>query len=192
MIERHRAFWGACLASRSAGGSPADSGAARRMTSYLRASRPRSEYLAVSTCLENVPCDCYSDPRMKSFSRATNSYVMAAALSAVIIGSLCFSVGEGLRLTPFPIAAPSRTQDSSTVVSVKENPVSLSKYGPLDIPAQTQKRGKRSTIELASASPAGREPVIQFVVGTFEYDADELSFLPHIARPSGRAPPLNS
>lgn len=126
------------------------------------------------------------------FSRVTNSFVITAALLAVIVGSLCFSVGEGLRLTPFPQTALSQTQDSSTVVNIKDSHVSLSKYGPLDVPAQTQKRGKRNSVELASASPARRELVFTFVVGTFEYEADDLSLLPHIARPSGRAPPLNS
>ena len=115
---------------------------------------------------------------------------MTAALLAVIIGSLCFSVGEGLRLTPFPIAELPQTQDASTVVSVKD--VSLSKYGPLDVPAQSQKRGKRNSVEFASASPAGREQVFTFVVRVFEYDKGELSLLPQVARPSGRAPPLNS
>lgn len=129
---------------------------------------------------------------MKLFSRVTNSFVMTAGLLAVIVGSLCFSVGEGLRLTPFPIAALSQTQDSSTVVSVKDSHVSIAKYGPLDVPAQSQKRGKRNSVEVASASPAGRELVFQFVIGVFEYDTDELSLLPHVARPSGRAPPLNS
>jgi hypothetical protein len=130
---------------------------------------------------------------MKSFSRVTKSFVMTAGLLAVIVGSLCFSVGEGMRLTPFPVARSlSQTQDSFTVVSVKETNVSLSKYGPLDVPAQSQKRGKRNTVELAAASPAGREPVIQFVVGVFEYDVNELNLLPCVARPSGRAPPLHS
>ncbi|HEX5886631.1 MAG TPA: hypothetical protein VFY67_18965 [Pyrinomonadaceae bacterium] len=129
---------------------------------------------------------------MKLFSRVTNSFVMTAGLLAVIVGSLCFSVGEGLRLTPFPIAALSQTQDSSTVVSVKETHVSLSKYGPLDVPAPSQKRGKRNTVELASASPAGREPVFTFVVATFNYEAEDLNLPLHIVRPSGRAPPLNS
>lgn len=117
---------------------------------------------------------------------------MTAALLAVIIGSLCFSVGEGLRLTPFPSAAVSQTQDSSTVVNVNEAGVSLSKYGPLDVPAQGQKRGKRNTLELASASPARRELVCTCVVETFSYEAGELNLLPHIAHLSGRAPPLNS
>lgn len=129
---------------------------------------------------------------MKPLFRMTNSFVMTAALLAVIIGSLCFSVGEGMRLTPFPIAELSQIQDSSTVVSVKDSHVSLAKYGPLDVPAQSQKRGKRNTIELASASPAQREQVFTFVVATFKHDAVELSLVPHVARPSGRAPPLNS
>ena len=129
---------------------------------------------------------------MKSLSRVTNSFVMTAALLAVIIGSLCFSDGEGLRLTPFPITALSQIEDSSTVVSVKETNVSLSKYGPLDIPAQSQKRGKRNTVELASASPARRELVFTFVFDSFAYEADHLNLLSHIARPSARGPPLYS
>jgi hypothetical protein len=129
---------------------------------------------------------------MKSLSRVTNSFVITAALLAVIIGSLCFSVGEGLRLTPFPVTAVAQTEDSGTVINVKENDVSRSKYGPLDVPAQSQKRGKRNTLELASASPAGRELVFTFVVGTFSYEADDVNLLPHLARPSGRAPPRNS
>jgi hypothetical protein len=129
---------------------------------------------------------------MKSFSRVTNSFVMTAALLAVIIGSLCFSVGEGLRLTPFPTSALTQTPDSSTGVTVKDSRVSISKYGPLDVPAQTQKRGKRSNVELASAAQARRELVFTFVVDSFAYEADDLIHPPHVARPSGRGPPLNS
>jgi hypothetical protein len=129
---------------------------------------------------------------MKSLSRVTNSFVITAALLAVIIGSLCFSVGEGLRLTPFPITALSQNEDSSTVINVSETNVSRSKYGPLDVPAQSQKRGKRNSLDLFSASPAGRELVFMFVVDTFKYEADRLNLLPHLARPSGRAPPFNS
>ena len=129
---------------------------------------------------------------MKSLFRVTNSSVITAALLAVIVGSLCFSVGEGLRLTPFPVTTLSQTEDSGTVINVKENDVSRSKYGPLDVPAQSQKRGKRNTLDLASVSQAERELVFTFVVGSFRYEADELNLLPHLARPSGRAPPLNS
>ena len=129
---------------------------------------------------------------MKSLSRVTSSFVITTALLAVIIGSLCFSVGEGLRLTPFPITALSQNEDSNTVINVSETNVSRSKYGPLDVPAQSQKRGKRNSLDLLSASPAGRELVFMFVVDTFKYEADRLNLLPHLGRPSGRAPPFNS
>jgi hypothetical protein len=129
---------------------------------------------------------------MKLFSRATNSVVMTAALLAVIIGSLCFSVGEGLRLTPFPTTALSQKDDSGTIENVQPSHVSKAKYGPLDVPVQSQKRGKRNTLDLASGLPARRELVFTFVVHTFEYEPDGLTLLPYTARPSGRAPPFNS
>lgn len=129
---------------------------------------------------------------MKLFSRVTNSVVMTAALLAVIVGSLCFSVGEGLRLTPFPITALSQTNDSGTVENVQPAHVSKAKYGPLDVPAQSQKRGKRNTLDLASGLPARRELAFTFLVHTFEHEPDGLSLLSYTARPSGRAPPLNS
>ena len=129
---------------------------------------------------------------MKSLARVTNSFVMTAALLAVVIGSLCFSVGEGMRLTPFPTTTLSQNDDSETVVSVKEAHLSLAKYGPLDVPAQSQKRGKRNTLDLASAAAARRELVVTFFVPAFAYEANDLNLLPHIARPKGRAPPLNS
>ena len=128
---------------------------------------------------------------MKSLSHVTNSFVMTAALLAVIIGSLCFSVGEGLRLTPFPVTTLSQTEDSSTVVNVQAT-VSRSKYGPLDVPAQGQKRGKRNTLDLASASLARRELVFTSLIQTFDYGPNELNLPPHTARSSGRAPPFNS
>jgi hypothetical protein len=127
---------------------------------------------------------------MKLFSRVTISFVMTAALLAVIVGSLCFSVGEGLRLTPFPVAALSQIDDSSTLINADDATFSLAKYGPLDVPAQ--KRGKRSSADLVSTSLARRELVFTFVVDTFAYDSDALNLSPHLARPSGRAPPVNS
>jgi hypothetical protein len=127
---------------------------------------------------------------MKSLSRVTNSRVITGALLAVIIGSLCFSVGEGLRLTPFPVTTLSQTEGSNTAINVYETAPSLSKYGPLDVPSQ--KRSKRSSIDFASGSSAGRELVSIAVVGVFDYEAEDLKYLPHIAHPSGRAPPLNS
>lgn len=126
---------------------------------------------------------------MKLFSRLTNSFVMTTAALVVVIGSLCFSVGEGLRLTPFP--ALSRTQESDTIIHAGTSAsVSISKYGPLDVPVQ--KRGKRLCVDLAAASLARTKPAFNSIVHSFQYEADDLTFLPLIASHSGRAPPLHS
>lgn len=115
----------------------------------------------------------------------TNSRLVTAALLAVIIGSLCFSVGEGLRLTPFPLL--SQTQDGADLSSTTRN--SLAQYGPLDVPTQTQKRGKRNVVELASGPRAQTQPLVVAIVCSSEYEADVLSPLALIAPPPGRAPP---
>lgn len=126
---------------------------------------------------------------MKLFCRTTNSRLVTAALLAVIIGSLCFSVGEGLRLTPFPLLA--QTQDAGAAADLSAaTRNSLAKYGPLDVPTQTQKRGKRSIVELASGPDAQTQPVFVAVVRSSEYEADDLIHLALIAPPSGRAPPF--
>jgi len=130
---------------------------------------------------------------MKMFSRVTNSFVITAALMAVIVGSLCFSIGEGLRLTPFPNASLSAVVDSCDLIDAGSvNDVSVAKYGPLDIPAQTQKRGKRQAVELATGSFARARPVFTALVRPVPHDADDPDFGPFIAPHSGRAPPLQS
>lgn len=126
---------------------------------------------------------------MKVVFRATNSSLITAALLAVIIGSLCFSVGEGLRLTPFPLL--SQTQDSGVDLS-SSTPSSISKYGPLDVPTQTQKRGKRNVVDIASGSRVATAPVLVSVVCSSEYDAGDLNHLTLSAPPPGRAPPFQS
>ena len=122
---------------------------------------------------------------MKKLSRAMSSRLMSWTVLAVIVGSLCFSVGEGLRLTPFPVS--SLTDNAHT--SEKN---SLSQYGPLDVPAQTQKRSKRQALDLACPdSPGARRFVTSFSY-LFEYDAVVGSSLLFVPRPEGRAPPFLS
>jgi hypothetical protein len=128
---------------------------------------------------------------MKVFSRVTNSSLVAAAMMAVIVGSLCFSIGEGLRLTPFPLL--SQTQDDGATMGFSSSASnSISKYGPLDVPAQTQKRGKRSVVDLASGFRAETKPLVVSFVCSSEYEANDLHHLARIAPRPGRAPPLQS
>ena len=129
---------------------------------------------------------------MKMFSRMTNSVMMTAALLAVIIGSLCFSAGEGMRLTPFPNSLAPIHDASELIDAGTIDELSVAKYGPLDVPAQTQKRGKRQALDLACESVAGIRPVVTAVVYSFAYEADKPSSLSFVASYSGRAPPFQS
>ena len=62
-----------------------------------------------------------------------------------VIASLCFSVGEGLRLRPFPVS----DSTTNTQLSVNASPA-LTRYGPVDLPTRAQNRGKRQTVEFGS------------------------------------------
>ena len=128
---------------------------------------------------------------MKMFSRITNS--LTAALFAAIVGSLCFSVGEGMRLTPFPNPSLAPISDSSELIDAGTlDELSVAKYGPLDVPAQTQNRGKRQAPDLVCDSVAGTRSVVNSVAYSFTSEADKPSCLSFIAPHSGRAPPFQS
>jgi len=110
---------------------------------------------------------------------------------AVIVGSLCFSVGEGLRLTPFPVSAKLQVEDGLSVAKVAAGG-SLSKYGPLDVPSQSQKRSKRHSTEFAFQDVA---ETCQYVLLDWRFLEDEsvqLRSSLFVSRPAGRAPPLRS
>ena len=67
----------------------------------------------------------------------------------IVIGSLCFSVGEGLRLTPFPISALTKVESRTTQLTAgAADQISNSEHGPLDVPTQNQKRNKRQAVTL--------------------------------------------
>ena len=121
---------------------------------------------------------------MKKFSRAMSSRLMSWTVSAVIVGSLCFSVGEGLRLRPFPVSSLSENVNATEKTS-------LSQYGPLNVPAQPQ-RSKRQALDLACPDSFGaRKPVVS-VSYLLENDAVDAGLLPFVPRPEGRAPPFLS
>jgi hypothetical protein len=116
-----------------------------------------------------------------------------AILLIGVIASLCFSVGEGLRLTPFPVspgagvAAPDARLDA-----VASRGISLHKYGPLDKPsqAQVQKRGKRQSLDCecppAQNTRRPNDDLLQDPGG--RAPAGFTSTLP-LSEPADRAPP---
>jgi hypothetical protein len=111
----------------------------------------------------------------------------------VVIASLCLSVGEGLRLTPFPVSDLARTQTTELpreATDFEGDP--FSEYGPLDIPNQNQKRNKRQLIEFACPhlSAAREEPTYRSSL--YKDEPVHRVFLQFVSRPAGRAPPFLS
>ena len=131
---------------------------------------------------------------MKKFWRAMNSPLILSVLTAVKIAALCFSVGEGLRLTPFPVPAfddhgDARSSVSSLSVTSRANKTSLSQYGPLDVPAQTQKRSKRQVLQLAGPAVAGTRDFVPESLAFSDCESLDVASVPSVPRPAGRAPP---
>lgn len=126
---------------------------------------------------------------MKKFWRAMNSPLILSVLTSVKIAALCFSVGEGLRLTPFP--APTFDDHGYAQLSVTNaaNKTSLSQYGPLDVPAQTQKRSKRQALQLAGPAVAGTRDFVPESLAVSDRESLDVASVPSVPRPAGRAPP---
>lgn len=111
-----------------------------------------------------------------------------------VIACLCFSVGEGLRLRPFPVAALAESDATNSQLNATTScETSLYKYGPLDVPTRVQKRGKRQVVDYGNAPSQNNRalPVEQIFLSSASEPARivTLSFGSHS---SGRAPPSNS
>ena len=117
---------------------------------------------------------------------------MSLAVLSGIIGALCFSVGEGLRLTPFPVSTLTQTHAANIIDDRAPENTSLTKYGPLDVPAQTQKRNKRQVVDFACAAAAATYQVVLAPAFLSGYKSVDVRSVLFIARPSGRAPPVLS
>lgn len=119
---------------------------------------------------------------------------MRTTLLVGVIACLCFSVGEGLRLRPFPVSALAESATTNIQPNATASyETSLCKYGPLDVPTRVQKRGKRQVVDYGNApSQNSRELTVQHVLrSSAEEPAGIVSLLlgSHL---SGRAPPSNS
>ena len=133
---------------------------------------------------------CYIERAMRQFARIASPSRWSALCMALIIGALCFSVGEGLRLTPFPV---SQVKEYKDLTSGNEAAGSLlAKYGPIVAPSSVQKRSKRQTTDFVCATLAADKRVIMLMR---HYAADEsrpLASSRFFSRSAGRAPPLVS
>jgi hypothetical protein len=87
---------------------------------------------------------------LKGTELTTRPRLARAILLIGVIAGLCFSAGEGLRLTPFPVSAQAGVAAPGARFNVAASRwASLHKYGPMDkpSPAQVQKRGKRQSLD---------------------------------------------
>ncbi|MDQ3688154.1 MAG: hypothetical protein M3430_21525 [Acidobacteriota bacterium] len=116
-------------------------------------------------------------------------------LTACVLLALCFSVGEGVRLIPFPHSQTGAAAHEVGAPSVGQADInSFQSYRPgrLDMPVKVQKRSKRQT------DPCGLTPkvgAVGFATTTLHSAparvADHYSHSP-AALSQGRAPPLAS
>jgi len=125
----------------------------------------------------------------------TRSCFGRSIILIAVVGSLCFSVGEGLRLRPFPVFPfPEFEATNTQPYSTPSLETSPSKYGPLDVPTRVQKRGKRQVAADYSNPPAQSSRALTgrqiFSPDTGHAAVAISSFFG--VRSSGRAPPVNS
>jgi hypothetical protein len=117
-----------------------------------------------------------------------NSSVVSSVLSAVILAALCFSVGEGLRLTPFPVSTYAYTEETHFSAG---NGTARSRYGPLDVPTKIQKRSKRQ-VDLAGPAVAAARDAAPGPSSLLDSEPADLFSVLSVTRPAGRAPPFVS
>lgn len=106
----------------------------------------------------------------------------------VVIASLCFSVGEGLRLTPFPIV---EARDTSSTIK-PSNQVSNHQYGPLGVPAQHQKRNQRQAVALVFLVTENSYAVPTALHFPATCESTDIVSVLVVSQSAGRSPPFVS
>lgn len=109
---------------------------------------------------------------------------------AVIVGSLCFSVGEGLRLTPFPVSNQLQIDEPRGLSVGKDAGGVTRTYGPLDVPSQNQKRSKRQITDFGPQPVPSSFQDVALTSYRFDNELVQLRSSLVVSRPSGRAPPV--
>jgi hypothetical protein len=131
---------------------------------------------------------------MRSIERSTRSCFVRTIILAGVITCLCFSVGEGLRLTPFPLSALAVSE--ATNIQFKATvPYESSRrnYGPIDVPTWVQNRGKRQVVDYGNPpSQNSRELTAHPVILPVKGEAVDIVSLLLGSRAPSRAPPFIS
>ncbi|HYH85649.1 MAG TPA: hypothetical protein VEX60_09200 [Pyrinomonadaceae bacterium] len=133
---------------------------------------------------------------MESIRRTLRTPFVRASLVVGVIACLCFSAGEGLRLTPLPVFPLEEVRSSGLRVDAAlSRGTAQHLTGPLDLPAQgrVQKRSKRQTLECECPPPSdiGEIPFHPLRYSSAGDRIARASCFPD-AHPPGRAPPVIS
>ena len=148
----------------------------------------------MTTELHKLQLPVLLSPSMTRAKRRITSRFVRTTTLVGVIACLCFSVGEGLRLRPFPVSALAECETTNAQLNATTGyEVSLYKYGPLDVPARAQQRGKRHAVDYGNApSQNTRELTVQQVLLSNAAEPAGIVSLPFESHFSGRAPPSNS
>jgi hypothetical protein len=108
-----------------------------------------------------------------------------------VIGCLCFSVGEGLRLRPFPVSTLGES-DATNPQHNASRETSLCNYGPLDLPTPLQSRGKRRQVLDYGNPPlqSSGDLIAHQILLSDTAEAVDIVFLLFTSPSTGRAPPF--
>lgn len=158
-----------------------------------------SSALKTSALLPQQPSSksCYNQhTTMESTGRMAWSPWVRTSLVVGVLACLCFSAGEGLRLTPLPVPPLDEAGASELEAKVTHSRGTLlNRTGPLHAPAQghVHKRSKRQALDCV-CPPSGSEHEIPFSLLRRPSDGHQIPPGARLAgaRPPGRAPPLTS
>jgi len=131
---------------------------------------------------------------MLSTERTTRPCCVRMIILIGVMACLCFSVGEGLRLTPFPLSALHADEATNAQrPATASNGTSLPKYGPLDVPTRVQQRGKRQLAEYGNP-PSQSSRVLTVRQALFPETGEPVDIVSLLcgSRSSGRAPPFSA
>lgn len=115
---------------------------------------------------------------------------VTAIVALVVLIALCFSVGEGLRLTPFPVSGLPQVETTDNELGAHashENP--FYSYGPLDVPAQSHQHNKRQAVDFAGPFTGVAGDIPPYLDPTYHHRLPNLVSALFVSRPVGRAPP---
>src|SRR5687767_8486074 len=131
---------------------------------------------------------------MTSSECRTRSCFVRPIIIVGVIACLCFSIGEGLRLRPFPVSGLAESAaTNSQLCANASHETSPSKYGPLDIPTRVQNRGKRHVVDYGNPpSHSNRELTAHVVLLPITGEAVDIASLRLGSRTPSRAPPFIS